>query len=73
MESKDGKVKASIEEIATYNMLLTEAIYAVLADKGIITKEEVMDRVQTLKKETTNAVSKGAVTHGSPSTSSPPA
>ena len=26
---------ASIEEITTYNMLLTEAIYEVLADKGI--------------------------------------
>ena len=34
MESKDGKVKASIEEVATYNMLLTEAIFELLADKG---------------------------------------
>ena len=53
MEFKDGKVTASIEEVATYNMLLTEAIYEVLADKGIITKEEVMERVQKLKEETT--------------------
>lgn len=53
MGAKDGKVTASIEEIATYNMLLTEAIYELLADEGILTKEEVMDRVQTLKKETT--------------------
>ena len=53
MESKDGKVKASIEEVATYSMLLTEAIYELLADKGIITKEEVMERVHKLKDETT--------------------
>ena len=53
MESKDGKVKASIEEIATYSMLLTEAIYDLLADKGILTKEEVMQRVHKLREETT--------------------
>jgi len=34
-------------------MLLTEAIYELPADKGIITKEEVMERVQKLKEETT--------------------
>jgi len=34
VDAKEGKVKASVEEIATYNMLLTEAIYELLADKG---------------------------------------
>jgi hypothetical protein len=51
--TKEGKVTASFEEIATYNMLLTEAIYELLADKGILSKEEVVERVQKLKAETT--------------------
>jgi hypothetical protein len=53
VDTKEGKVTASVEEIATYNMLLTEAIYELLADKGIVSKEEVMERVRTLKAETT--------------------
>jgi hypothetical protein len=53
MESKEGKVTASIEEIATYNMLLTEALYELLADNGLVSKEEVMERIQKLKAETT--------------------
>jgi hypothetical protein len=53
VDTKEGKVTASVEEIATYNMILTEAIYELLADKGIVSKEEVMERVQKLKAETT--------------------
>lgn len=53
MDTKEGKVTASIEEIARYNMVLTEAIYELLADKGIVSKEEVLDRVRKLKSETT--------------------
>jgi hypothetical protein len=34
-------------------MLLTEALYELLADKGIVSKEEVMERVRRLKAETT--------------------
>jgi hypothetical protein len=53
MQTKEGKVTASVEELATYNMLLTEAIYELLADKGILSKKEVLERVQKLKSETT--------------------
>jgi hypothetical protein len=53
LESKEGRVTASVEEITTYNMLLTEAIYEVLADMGIVSKEEVMERVRKPKEETT--------------------
>jgi hypothetical protein len=52
VESKDGKVTASVEEIAHYNMLLTEAIFELLAEKGILTGVEVKERVQKLKAET---------------------
>ena len=53
MDSKEGKVTASVEELTHYNMLLTEAIYELLADKGIVSKEEVLDRIRKLKEETT--------------------
>jgi hypothetical protein len=53
MDTKEGKVTASVEEIASYNLVLTEAIYELLADKGFISKEEVLERVQKLKSETT--------------------
>ena len=32
MDTKEGKVTASVEELAHYNMRLTEAIYELLAD-----------------------------------------
>ena len=53
MDTKEGNVTASVEEIATYNMILTEAIYELLADKGLVSKEEVVERVRKLKAETT--------------------
>lgn len=52
MESKDGKVTASIEEIAQYNMVFTEAIFELLAEKGILTGAEVKERIQKLKADT---------------------
>ena len=51
VEAKDGKVTASIEEIAQYNMLLTEAIFEILAEKNILSGAEVKEGVQKLKGE----------------------
>ena len=51
-DDKTGKVTATIEEIARYNMVLTEAIFELLAEKGILTGVEVKERVEKLKKET---------------------
>lgn len=51
-DDKTGKVTATVEEIARYNMVLTEAIFELLAEKGILTGVEVKERVETLKKET---------------------
>ena len=47
-----GKVTATIEELALYNMLLTEAIFELLAEKGVLDGEEVKERIAKLKKET---------------------
>jgi hypothetical protein len=45
-------VTTTIEELAVYNMLLTEAIYELLADKGIVTRAEVTERIKKLRSET---------------------
>jgi len=51
-DERTGKVTATIQEIARYNMVLTEAIFELLAEKGILTGMEVKDRVQKLTAET---------------------
>ncbi len=51
-DDKTGKVTATTQEIAYYNMFLTEAIFELLAEKGILTGEEVLERVKKLKSET---------------------
>ena len=47
-----GKVIATAEELALYNMLLAEAIFELLAEKGLLTGDEVKQRIEKLKKET---------------------
>ncbi len=51
-DDKTGTVTTTIQEIAYYNMFLTEAIFELLAEKGILTGEEVLERVKKLKSET---------------------
>ena len=51
-EKKTEGVTTSIEELALYNMLLSEAIYELLADKGVLNRAEVTERIKKLKRET---------------------
>jgi hypothetical protein len=51
-DNKTGEVTTSIEELALYNILLSEAIYEILADKGILDRAEVTERIKKLKAET---------------------
>jgi hypothetical protein len=46
------KVKASVESVAYYNMILTEAIFQLLEEKGLLTRQQVKDRMEQLKVET---------------------
>ena len=48
---KTGKVTATVQEIAYSNMFLVEAIFELLAEKGILTGEEVLERIKKLKSE----------------------
>jgi hypothetical protein len=50
-DKKTGKVTTTIQEMAYYNMFLTEAIFELLAEKGVLTGEEVLERVKKLKNE----------------------
>ena len=52
-DDKAGKVTATPQEVALYNMFLTEAIFELLAEKGILTGEQVKERIKKLKSETT--------------------
>ena len=51
-DEKTGNVTTTIQEVAYYNMMfLTEAIFELLAEKGVLTGEEVLERVKKLKSE----------------------
>jgi len=50
-DDKTGTVTTTIQEVAYYNIFLTEAILELLAEKGILTGEEVLERVKKLKSE----------------------
>lgn len=52
MSSDTPKVKASVETIAYYNMILTEAIFQLLEEKGLLTRQQVKERIEQLKVET---------------------
>ena len=52
MDSNEDNVNASVEMIAYRNMLLTEAIFEILAEKNILTGVEVLERIKKLKAET---------------------
>jgi hypothetical protein len=49
---KTGEVTTSVEELAIYNMLLSEALFEILAGKGLITRAEVTERIKKLRSET---------------------
>ncbi len=51
-DPKSGRVTMSIQELAYYNMFLAEAMFELLADKGILNGVEVKDRVKKLMAET---------------------
>lgn len=40
MASESPKVKASVETMAYYNMILTEGIFQLLEEKGLLTRQQ---------------------------------
>ena len=50
-DDKKDQAPSSIEETAIHGMALTEALFEILADKGILTGERVIEGIKTLKSE----------------------
>ena len=50
-DDKDVKIPNSVEEIARRGTLITDALYEILADKGVLTGEQVIERIKKLKSE----------------------
>jgi hypothetical protein len=51
---KIGKLTASIAETAIYTMLLSQALFEILEEKGLVTRAEVTKRMAKLENETAN-------------------
>ncbi len=49
---KTGELTASIAETAIYTMLLSQALFEVLEERGLVTRAEVTERIKKLKCET---------------------
>jgi len=45
------KAVTSLQETVLYNMFTTDAIFELLVEKGILTSDEVKNRVKRLKEE----------------------
>jgi hypothetical protein len=53
-DNKTGELTASIAETAIYTMLLSQALFEILEEKGLVTRAEVVERMKKLESETTN-------------------
>jgi len=51
-----GEVTASIAETAIYTMLLSQALFEILEEKGLVTHAEVTERMNKLENEIKNRV-----------------
>jgi hypothetical protein len=51
-DPKRGTVTATVQELATYSMLLSEALFEALADKGIVSEQDIKERVAALREKT---------------------
>ncbi len=45
------KAVTSLQETLLYTMFITDAIFELLAEKGILTSDEVKNRIKRLKEE----------------------
>jgi len=51
-----GEVTASIAETAIYTMLLSQALFEILEEKGLVKRAEGTERMNKLENETKNRV-----------------
>ncbi len=53
-DGKTGELTASIAETAIYTMLLSQALFELLEEKGLVTRAELTERMKKLEGETAN-------------------
>ncbi len=53
-DNKTGELTASIAETAIYTMLLSQALFEIPEEKGLVTRAEVTERMKKLESETAN-------------------
>ena len=51
-DPKTGRLSASFEELAVSNMILVEALVELVVEKGMLSRDEIKQRVERLKAET---------------------
>jgi len=51
---KTGELTASIAETVIYTMVLSQALFEILEEKGLVTRAEVIERMKKLESETAN-------------------
>ncbi len=64
-EKLDPKEGVTIEELAISNMWETSALVEVLEGKGILTRQDVLDMIQELRRKQPQATTLVASPHGS--------
>ncbi len=52
MRNESKSQVPSHEKLATYNMLMVEAIFELLVEKGILRREELLERIEMLRRIT---------------------
>jgi hypothetical protein len=52
MDFKPGEVVASIDEIAVYNMVFTQAMFEVLVTSGVLDGDAVREKITQIKQQT---------------------
>lgn len=53
IDPRKGRVTATLQELATYGMFLSEALFELLAERGVLREAEVKARLKKLSRETT--------------------
>ena len=48
-DNKTGELTASIAETAIYTMLLSQALFEILEEKGLVTRAELTERIKKLE------------------------
>jgi hypothetical protein len=51
-DPEKGTVNATVQELATYSMFLAEALFEALAEQGIVSEQEIKERVAALRERT---------------------